>query len=73
MAEGKNISKKWQMYSIDEGKLVRKNPFCPECGPGVFLALHADRTTCGSCGYNEVASEEAAEADAEAEAVPAEE
>ena len=56
MAEGKNVSKKWEKYSIEGDKLVRKNIFCPkpECGPGVFLARHKDRMTCGKCGYNHV-------------------
>ena len=38
MAEGKNVSKKWEKYSIEGDKLVRKNDFCPkpECGPGIF-------------------------------------
>ena len=72
MAEGKNISKKWQKYSINDGVLIRKNPFCPQCGPGVFLAIHADRTTCGSCGYADEAVEEEA-SEAVAEASPADE
>ena len=31
-----------------------KNQSCPKCGPGVFLANHKDRLTCGSCGYVEM-------------------
>ncbi|RAH15344.1 MAG: 30S ribosomal protein S27ae [Methanobacteriota archaeon] len=56
MAEGKNISKKYEKYSIEGDKLVRKNLFCPMpgCGPGVFLARHKDRMTCGKCGYKYV-------------------
>ncbi|MCF7871457.1 30S ribosomal protein S27ae [Candidatus Woesearchaeota archaeon] len=30
-----------------------KNKTCPKCGPGVFLASHKDRATCGKCGYME--------------------
>jgi len=26
---------------------------CPKCGPGVFMAEHKDRTSCGKCGYTE--------------------
>ncbi|VVB66673.1 30S ribosomal protein S27ae [Candidatus Gugararchaeum adminiculabundum] len=26
---------------------------CPKCGTGVFLAEHADRRSCGKCGYFE--------------------
>lgn len=51
MAEGKNVSKKYLMYDTSGDKLVRKNPFCPICGEGVFLARHKDRMTCGRCGY----------------------
>ena len=60
MAEGKNVSKKWEMYTIEGDKLIRKNEFCPNCGPGVFLARHHDRMTCGRCGYHhsDSASEE---------------
>jgi small subunit ribosomal protein S27Ae len=36
-----------------DGKLERKKRHCPKCGPGVFLADHADRTSCGKCGYTE--------------------
>ncbi|BAB59623.1 ribosomal protein small subunit S31 [Thermoplasma volcanium GSS1] len=44
---------KRELYEIADGKLVRKHRFCPRCGPGVFLAEHADRFTCGRCGYTE--------------------
>lgn len=26
---------------------------CPKCGPGVYLAEHKDRMSCGKCGYYE--------------------
>jgi small subunit ribosomal protein S27Ae len=39
------------LYEIKETKLVRKNPLCPRCGPGTFMADHRDRFTCGKCGY----------------------
>ena len=26
---------------------------CPKCGPGVFMAVHKDRVSCGKCGYTE--------------------
>jgi len=41
------------MYKVEDGKLVRIGKFCPMCGPGVFLAKHEDRLTCGRCGYSE--------------------
>ncbi len=45
-------SKKWMRYDL-EGKIKRKNKFCPKCGPGVFMAHHADRDSCGKCNYTE--------------------
>lgn len=30
-----------------------KNQSCPKCGPGVFLGLHGNRSSCGKCGYTE--------------------
>ncbi len=44
---------KIKQYEINDGKLVRKKQFCPkdDCGPGVFLAEHSNRFSCGKCGY----------------------
>ena len=36
-----------------DGKLERKKRNCPKCGPGVFLAEHGNRNSCGKCGYTE--------------------
>jgi len=41
------------LYSIEGGVLKRKTEFCPKCGPGVFLAKHKNRVSCGKCGYTE--------------------
>lgn len=41
------------LYEVVDGKLRRKRQFCPKCGPGVFMAEHADRVSCGRCGYTE--------------------
>ena len=49
----KSPSKKWEKYSI-EGEELKRARYCPRCGPGVFLANHKDRFTCGSCGYVEI-------------------
>jgi ubiquitin-small subunit ribosomal protein S27Ae len=46
-------SPKSSMYEVKEGKISRKNQSCPRCGDGVFLANHADRLSCGKCGYTE--------------------
>jgi len=41
------------MYSIKGDTLERTHRSCPKCGPGNFLAEHADRRSCGRCGYSE--------------------
>jgi len=43
-----NIAK---LYKIEGGDVVLKNKSCPKCGSGVFLAEHANRESCGKCGY----------------------
>jgi len=57
MAKGKGgkkrTSQKWKLYEVQGGKVKRKNRFCPRCGPGVFMADHGDRWSCGRCGYTE--------------------
>ncbi|MCK9151765.1 30S ribosomal protein S27ae [Methanobacterium alcaliphilum] len=45
--------KKSDVYEVKDGKLKRKNPFCPRCSSGVFMADHGDRYACGKCGYTE--------------------
>ena len=42
---------KWNKYSVEDGKLIRKGVVCEFCGPGVFMAIHADRSSCGQCGH----------------------
>jgi len=37
-----------------EGKIVNK--VCPKCGPGVYMAEHKDRSSCGRCAYTEFKS-----------------
>ena len=41
------------LYEAKGGSLSRKNRSCPKCGPGVFMAQHKDRLTCGQCSYTE--------------------
>ncbi len=53
MAKKKKTSQKWKLYEVQGGKVKRKNKFCPRCGPGVFMAEHKDRWSCGRCGYTE--------------------
>lgn len=49
--DGPNPKGKWAKYSLEDGKLVRKGEFCPNCKEGVFLAVHSDRKSCGRCGH----------------------
>ena len=44
---------KSKQYDVSTGVLKRKTKFCPKCGPGVFMAAHKDRYSCGKCGYME--------------------
>lgn len=45
--------KKKNKTFISPGKPYRKSQFCPKCGPGVHLANHNNRLSCGKCGYTE--------------------
>ncbi|HOV81551.1 MAG TPA: 30S ribosomal protein S27ae [Methanothrix sp.] len=47
---GKGVSR---FYEIAGDSIKSKKPVCPRCGNGVFLAGHADRQSCGKCGYTE--------------------
>lgn len=40
-------------YKFGGRKIERLRKFCPVCGPGVFMAKHKDRWSCGKCGYTE--------------------
>lgn len=44
----------WKLYSIEGGKVVRKNQECPRCGAGTFLAKYKSRKYCGRCFYSEM-------------------
>ncbi|HTZ62134.1 MAG TPA: 30S ribosomal protein S27ae [Thermoplasmata archaeon] len=41
------------LYSVQGEQLSRTHKACPKCGPGVFLAEHGNRRSCGKCGYSE--------------------
>ena len=56
-AKKKSI-RRGHLYEVSEGKVRRKNKFCPKCGNGVFLAKHLDRWSCGKCGYTEFIKKE---------------
>lgn len=57
-AKKKSSVKKSDAYDAKGDSLARKKPVCPKCGPGVFMAMHKDRTSCGKCGYTEFAKKE---------------
>ena len=44
----------YKLYEVSGETIKRKQRFCPKCGPGVSLAKHKDRITCGKCGYMEM-------------------
>lgn len=41
------------LYNTKGDALARTHKTCPKCGPGTFLAEHANRRSCGKCGYME--------------------
>ena len=47
----KKAVKVYTYFKINGDKVERLKKHCPKCGPGVFLAQHKDRLTCGKCGY----------------------
>ena len=52
-AKTPRVAKKDAFGVNKDGKLERKKRHCPKCGPGVFLAEHSNRSSCGKCGYTE--------------------
>ena len=56
-AEKKPIQKK-DAYKVEGDSVTRTKPVCPKCGPGTFMAVHKDRTSCGRCGYTEFNNKE---------------
>lgn len=46
-------SQRWKLYEVKDGKVIRKNPTSPKEGPGIFMAVHKNRKTCGKSGYTE--------------------
>ncbi len=42
-----------KLYQVKDGKVVRSREACPKCGPGIFMARHKDRVSCGNCGHTE--------------------
>jgi small subunit ribosomal protein S27Ae len=48
----KPTSQKYKFYKI-EGDKVKREKFCPRCGPGIFLMQAKDRVYCGKCHFTE--------------------
>lgn len=46
------------LYSTKGDTLTRTHRTCPKCGAGTFLAEHANRRSCGHCGYMETKAPE---------------
>jgi small subunit ribosomal protein S27Ae len=40
-------------FKVDGNKVTSLKKYCPRCGPGIMMADHKDRNTCGKCGYTE--------------------
>ncbi|RLG57097.1 MAG: 30S ribosomal protein S27ae [Hadesarchaea archaeon] len=47
----KDTKLKSRFYKVEGGEVKRLRPYCPRCGPGVFMAEHKNRLACGKCGY----------------------
>lgn len=52
MSDGPSRAR-YSLYKVEGESLKRESRFCPKCGPGVFMANHENRHTCGKCGYME--------------------
>jgi small subunit ribosomal protein S27Ae len=51
--EPRNLALTKRLYEIKDTHVERKRKECPKCGQGVYMAQHADRKSCGRCGYTE--------------------
>ena len=49
----RNVAQTGRIYKIDGDRISRQRRECPKCGPGVYMGEHADRVSCGKCGYTE--------------------
>jgi len=52
MSKGKK-RQVWTYFKVEGDRLIRLKKECPRCGPGVYMAEHKDRWSCGKCGYTE--------------------
>jgi len=67
--KNKKASTKYTKYTVS-GDKVESKATCPKCGPGIFLAEHKNRKTCGSCGYTIFQGKEAPKKEAPKEEKP---
>ncbi|MHA1729530.1 MAG: 30S ribosomal protein S27ae [Promethearchaeota archaeon] len=49
--KGAQSKNKQRLWVVEDGKVKRTHHECPRCGPGVFMAIHYSRISCGRCGY----------------------
>ncbi len=54
--KNKPTSKKYTKYKIESDGSLKKERFCPRCGPGIFLTNSQKRRYCGKCHYSEFES-----------------
>ena len=40
-------------FKVEGATITTAKKYCPRCGPGIMMADHKDRLTCGKCGYTE--------------------
>jgi ubiquitin-small subunit ribosomal protein S27Ae len=45
--------KRGAYFKVEGATVTTAKKYCPRCGPGVMMADHKDRATCGKCGYTE--------------------
>ena len=65
--KNKPTSKKYSKYTIGENGIVKRERFCPRCGPGIFLMNSQNRFYCGKCHYSEFQTKQKEEAPKAAE------
>ena len=65
--KNKPTSKKYSMYKA-EGDSLKKERFCPRCGPGIFLMKAKERFYSGKCHYAEFNGTPVVKVDKEVEA-----
>jgi small subunit ribosomal protein S27Ae len=41
-------------FEVSGAGAKRKKRNCPKCGPGVFMAEHKNRYSCGKCSFTEM-------------------